>query len=197
MPTKPEYILTENTYGTVFFGPSGNKKEKSPPTHYVKSLSNGNLELHTSSGNKSEIIKGTNHEVVEGQTPGDQRKDSEEEFVSRSITATSGDIAIIAEDGNIKLKAKNIYIETTGDGENGSFMVKANEAITMVSGEQMTLGGAKVCITSADSINLNAGGIIYLLCKDISKGSPLTGILGSFVPKSLTSLIDAISQSCK
>ena len=197
MPTKPEYILTENTYGTIFFGPSGNTKEKCPPTHYVKSLSNGNLELHTTSGNKSEIIKGTNHEVVQGQTPGDQRKETEREFVSRSITASSGDIAIIAEDGNIKLKAKNVYIETTGDGKDGSFMVKANEAITMTAGEQMTLGGAKVCVTSTDSINLNAGGIIYFLCKDMTKGSPLAGVLGSFVPAPLTSLIDAISQSCK
>jgi hypothetical protein len=76
-------------------------------------------------------------------------------------------------------------------------MVKANEAITMTAGEQMTLGGAKVCVTSIDSINLNAGGIIYFLCKDTSKGSPLAGVLNTFVPGPLSSLIDAISQSCK
>ena len=97
MPTKPEYILTENTYGTVFFGPSGNTKEKCPPTHYVKSLSNGNLELHTTSGNKSEIIKGTNHEVVQGQTPGDQRKETEKEFADLTLRSLNEPVSEIPE----------------------------------------------------------------------------------------------------
>jgi hypothetical protein len=194
--SNPEFILTENIYGTIFFGPSGDPTS-SPPTHYVKSLSNGNLELHSDSGNKSEIVQGAYHEIIEGQLPGDDRKEASQETVTRSITAKQGDIAIIAEDGNIKLKAKNIFIETLGEGNDGSFMVKSNEAVTIVAGEQMTLGGAKVCVTATDSINLNSGGIIYLLCKDISKGSPISGLLGSFVPSQLTSLIDAISQSCK
>lgn len=196
MSKNPEFVITENVHGIMFMGPSGDEKTD-PATSYVRSLSNGNLELHSKQGNKSEIVMGSSHEIVAGTVQGDKRAAGEDEKVVKSITAKTGDIAIIAEDGNIKLKAKNIFIETLGDGQDGSFMVKANEAITMVAGEQMTLGGAKVCVTSVDSINLNAGGIIYFLCKDTNKGSPLAGVLGSFVPSQLTSLIDAISQSCK
>jgi hypothetical protein len=76
-------------------------------------------------------------------------------------------------------------------------MVKANEAITMVAGEQMTLGGAKICLSSADSITLNGQGLLYILCKDISEGSPLSGLLSNFVPGAVSKLIDAIALSCK
>jgi hypothetical protein len=192
----PEFTLTDNVYGSIHFGPSGDPKND-PGTHYTRSLSNGNLELHTKQGNKSEIVMGSSHEIVAGTVPGDKRDSGEDEKVTKSITAKTGDIAIIAEDGNIKLKAKNIYIETVGDGNDGSFMVKANEAITLVAGEQMTLGGAKVCMTAVDSINMNAGGIIYFLCKDMTKGSPLAGVLSAFVPGPLANLVDAISQACK
>lgn len=193
---KPEHVITDNVYGTMFMGPGGDAKTN-PDTNFVMTLKNGNSEMHTTKGNKSEIIQGTNHEIVVGTQPGDNRKSKEKEKVSRSITVKEGDITIIAENGNIKLKGKNVFIETTGDGNDGSFMVKANEAITMVSGEQMTLGGAKVCISTPDSITMNAGGIIYLLCKDLNKGGPLSGLLSSFVPASLAKLIDAIALSCK
>lgn len=192
----PEFTLTDNIHGTIYMGPSADAK-KDPGTQYVRQLTNGNLELHTKQGNKSEIVMGSSHEIVAGTVPGDKRSSGEDEKVVKSITAKTGDIAIIAENGNIKLKAKNIYIETIGDGNDGSFMVKANEAITMTAGEQMTLGGAKVCMTAVDSININAGGIIYFLCKDMHKGSPLAGVLGSFVPGPLANLVDAISQACK
>lgn len=192
----PEFTLTDNVHGTIFLGPAGDEKEN-PGNQYTRSLTCGNLELHTQQGNKSEIIMGNSHEVVLGSVRGDQRTVGEDEKVTKSITAKTGDIAIIAEDGNIKLKARNIYIECLGEGQDGSFMVKANEAITMVAGEQMTLGGAKICMTSTDSINMNAGGIIYFLCKDMTKGSPLAGVLSTFVPGQLASLVDAISQACK
>lgn len=196
MTLKPEFTITDNSYGTIFLGPAGDEKTN-PGTHYVRSLTSGNFEMHTKDGNKSEIVQGTNHEIVVGSIPGDNRKQKEKENVARSITVKEGDIAIIAENGNIKLKAKNIFIETVGDGNDGSFMVKANEAITMVAGEQMTLGGAKICLSSADSITLNGQGLLYILCKDISEGSPLSGLLSSFVPGPVSKLIDGIALSCK
>jgi len=193
---KPEHLISDNVYGTMFMGPAGDSKSN-PNTQFVRSLTNGNSEMHLKSGNKSEIVQGTNHEIVVGTQPGDNRKVKEGENVTKSIVVKEGDIAIIAENGNIKLKAKNIFIEACGDGNDGSFMVKANEAITLAAGEQMTLGGAKVCVTSADSITLNGQGLLYILCKDISEGSPLSSLLPSFVPGPVKGLIDAIALSCK
>jgi hypothetical protein len=193
---KPEWVLSDNTYGKMFFGPGADEK-KDPGLQYTVSLTNGYNETHTKNGNKGEIVRGTSHEIIKGQKPGDNRKQKEDENTTKSIVVEQGDISIIAENGNIKLKAKNIFIEAVGDGNDGSFMVKANEAITMVSGEQMTLGGAKICMSSADSITLNGQGMLYILCKDISEGSPLAGILGNFIPGPLKSLIDGIALSCK
>lgn len=196
MAKKPEWLLTDNPYGKIFFGPGADAK-KDPGLQYTVSLTNGYNETHTKNGNKGEIVRGTSHEIIKGQKLGDDRKQKEKENVSKSIIVEEGDISIIAENGNIKLKAKNIFIETTGDGNDGSFMVKANEAITMTAGEQMTLGGAKICMSTPDSITFNADGIIYMLCKDISKGSPLAGVLGSLIPGPVKDLIDGIALSCK
>lgn len=191
---KPEWLVTNNPYGKIFFGP-GAQSKKDPGLHFTMSFSNGYNQTQTKDGNKGEIILGTSHEIIRGQKPGDDRKQKEQENVSKSIVVEQGDISIIAENGNIKLKAKNVFIETIGDGNDGSFMVAANEAITMTAGEQMTLGGAKICMKSADSITLNADGLIYLLCKDISKGGPFSKL--GFIPAPLAKLIDGIALSCK
>jgi hypothetical protein len=52
-------------------------------------------------------------------------------------------------------------------------------------------------LSSADSITLNGQGLLYILCKDISEGSPLSGLLSNFVPGAVSKLIDAIALSCK
>ena len=130
MTKKPEWLVTNNPYGKIFFGP-GTEQKKDPGLHFTMSFSNGYNQTQTKDGNKGEIIPGTSHEIIKGQKPGDDRKQKEKENVTKSIVAEEGDITIIAENGNIKLKAKNVFIETTGDGNDGSFMVAANEAITM------------------------------------------------------------------
>lgn len=194
--SKPEWLVTNNPYGKIFFGPGAGPK-KDPGLHFTMSFNNGYNQTQSKNGNKGEIIPGTSHEIIRGQKPGDDRKQKEDENITKSVVVEEGDLVLHAVNGNIKLIARNVFIETTGSGNNGSFMVKANEAITMVSGEQMTLGGAKVCISSADSITLNSQGLLYFLCKDISKGSPLAGVLGNFVPGPLKKLIDGIALSCK
>ena len=63
--------------------------------------------------------------------------------------------------------------------------------------EQLNLAGGKVCVTSADSITLNAKGYLRLLCSDIIQGSPLSGILGTFIPGPVADLITDIAETCK
>jgi len=188
----PEHLVSDNPNGIMFFGPAGSEDTTTEYTLHTKC---GYDETVTKDGNRGTIIPGTYHEHVIGQKPGDNRKQKEKESISRSITAENGDICITAENGNIKLKAKNVYIETTGDGNDGSFMVSANEAVTITAGEQMTLGGAKICLSSADAITLNADGFIYLLCKDIQKGGPFSNL--PFIPGPLKDLLDGIALSCK
>ena len=73
----------------------------------------------------------------------------------------------------------------------------APTGITISAANTFTIYGNSAASVTPTSITLNAGGIIYFLCKDISKGSPLAGVLSSFVPGPLKSLIDGIALSCK
>ena len=66
----------------------------------------------------------------------------------------------------------------------------------MVAGEQLALTGSKICMVSADDITLNAKGNINLLCSDIVKSGPLSGII-SILQGDLMSFIESVRQTCK
>lgn len=198
MANIPEQIVTDSEWGIIFLGPSGEKDEigEDLNTNMVVALKGGHNQTYTLNGNKGEIVPGCSHEIV-GINLSQGRIESEKEIIAKSITAENGDIVINAENGNIKLKAKNIYVETLGDGSDGSILMKANDHITMRADEQLTLAGGKVCVTAADSITLNANGYLRLLCADIINGSPLSGLLGTFLPGPVANLISDIAESCK
>ena len=186
----PEVVLSENPHGILFFGPSG---EKDDGAQYSMAVAAGSYVQYNKNGNKSEIIMGASHETCAV----DILPDADEipkETIAKSIVAKEGDIVLNAENGNVKIIAKNLFFETTGSGNDGSFMVAANEAITMVSREQMTLAGTKVCVTASTEITLNCPGKINLLGY-LSKSEAIS--LGSFMSAPFSSLLEAISQSCK
>ena len=193
----PEQIITDSKYGIIFLGPSGEQdKVGGVDTNMVVSLAGGHNQTYTLGGNKGEIVPGSSHEIV-GINLSQGRNESENEAIAKSINAENGDIVLNAENGNIKLKAKNIYIETFGDASDGSILIKANDHITMRADEQLNLAGGKVCVTSSDSITLNAKGYLRMLYADVIQGSPLSGVLGSFVPGPVAKLITDIAETCK
>jgi len=194
----PEQIITDSKYGIIFLGPSGeqDKVGESVDTNMVVSLAGGHNQTYTLGGNKGEIVPGSSHEIV-GINLSQGRNESENEAIAKSINAENGDIVLNAENGNIKLKAKNIYIETFGDASDGSILIKANDHITMRADEQLNLAGGKVCVTSSDSITLNAKGYLRMLYADVIQGSPLSGVLGSFVPGPVAKLITDSAETCK
>ena len=197
-PVPPEQIIADNQYGLIFMGPSRepDKVGESLDTNMIVSLKGGHNQTYTLGGNKGEIVPGSSHEIVGINLPQD-RKESERENIAKSITAENGDIVINAEDGNIKLKAKNIYIETLGSGSDGSILVRANDHIIMRADEQLNLAGGKVCVTSADSITLNSNGYLRFLCADIIQGNPLSSALETFMPGPVAKLITDIVETCK
>ena len=197
-PVPSEHLIADNQYGLIFMGPSGeqDKVGESLDTNMVVSLKGGHNQTYTLGGNKGEIVPGASHEIVGISFPKERNSD-ERENIAKSITCENGDIVLNAENGNIKLKAKNIYIETLGSDSDGSILIRANDHITMRADEQLNLAGGKVCITSADSITLNAKGYLRLLCADVQKGSPLSGLLGTFLPGPVAKLITDIAETCK
>lgn len=197
-PNPSEQIIADNKYGLIFMGPSGQIDElgESLDTNMVISLKGGQNQTYTLGGNKGEIVPGQSHEIV-GTELDKGRNDSESEAIAKSIIAENGDIVINAENGNIKLKAKNIYIEAQGEENNGSILVKANDHIIVRAEEQINIAGGKVCISSADSITLNANGYLRTLYSDIIQGSPFNVNLKTFTINTALKLIDDIVNSCK
>ena len=191
----PEYLITDNPYGTIFFGPVAPEDQDDKSALTVASRG-GHYTHYNQNGNKGEIVPGHSSEVCGRELVQGENEEASEEAIAKSITAKTGDICIVAEEGNIKLKAKNIYIETTGTGSDGSFLVKANDHISLTAGEQMNLTGAKICLVSADSITLNAKGNLYLIVSDVIKKGPLSGIM-SILQGDLLAFIDEVRQTCK
>jgi hypothetical protein len=173
----PEHTVTNNPHGVIIFGPVGTENDGSV------------LNIATTNGHHDHYNK--NGKFVAG------RKDDENGNAAKVIICKNGDMIINCEQGDLKLKARNIYIETLGEGNHGNFAVKANEAITMVSGEQLTIAGAKVCITSGDSVNINCPGLLNLSISDINKVSPLNPIIEALLPGPIKELITGVTQSCK
>ena len=189
----PEHTVTNNPHGAIIFGPVGTENDGSVLN---VATTKGHHDHYNSNGHKTRITPKKSEEYC-GRDFTEERKDGENENIAKAIICENGDMIINCQQGNLKIIAKNIYIETLGDDTDGNFMVSANEAITMTAGEQMTLGGAKVCITSSDSINMTAQGLLNITCTDINKVSPLNPIIEALLPGPIKELITGVTQSCK
>lgn len=193
-----DYTLANNPYAHIHFGPSGEpgKKGEDLNTCMTTLLRNGHACIFTNDGNKSEINPGSSHEIC-GTELKRGRNDAEKEAIGKSITCENGDLILTAPNGNVKILAQNLYLETMGADSDGSILMKANDHIILKADEQINMAGGKVCITSVDSITLNALGVLYEFYSDIEQGSPLNGITEIFKLSSVTQLIKAFANTCR
>jgi len=195
MTFQPEYVVTDNTHGIISFGPVA-PKDKDDNTAMFLALDGGYTQICNKNGNKAEINPGKSEEVCGINLAQGGQQEAPKEAIAKIITARNGDICIIAENGNIKFKAKNIYAECIGDGEDGSFLLKANDHISMIAGEQLTMGGSKICMVSSDSITLNAQGFLNMFCADTLKSSPLNVVSKILQGDVLGAFIDTVRKTC-
>jgi len=193
MSYTPEHTVTNNPHGCIIFGPSGDQDDGSI-LNVAKT--NGHHDHYNKNGNKT-IITPKKSEEYCGRELTEDRKEGENENVAKAIICENGDMIINCKNGNLKIIAKNIYVEALGADSDGSILVKANDHIGVVAGEQMTLGGAKICMTSSDSIIMNMKGLLHLGCADINKFSPLNPVIDALLPGPIKELIFGVSQSCK
>ena len=193
-----DYTHVNNPYAHIHFGPSGepNKKGEDLNTCLTTLLRSGHACIFTNDGNKGEINPGSSHEIC-GTELDRGRNDSEKEAIAKSITCENGDLVLTAPNGNVKILAQNFYVETMGADSDGSILMKANDHIILKADEQINIAGGKVCITSSDSITINAKGTLYTLYSDIEQGSPLNNITDIFKISSVTELIKSFANTCK
>lgn len=193
MANIPEHTVTNNPHGAIIFGPTGTKSDGSVLN---VATTKGHHEHYNNNGNKTTIIPKKSEEYC-GRDFTEERKDGENENIAKAIICENGDMLINCQQGNLKIIAKNIYFEAIGDDSNGNFLVNANDHISLVAGEQLNIAGAKVCITSADSVNITAPGLLNLSCADINKVSPLNPIIEALLPGPIKELITGVTQSCR
>jgi len=191
----PETLITDNPHGLLSFGPIA-PEDKDDNTGMFLFVDGGYTQLINKNGNASVVVPGKSEELCgTGLVKGDQQEASEE-AIAKHIVARNGDICIIAENGNIKFKAKNIYAECIGDGNDGSFLLKANDHITMTAGEQITISGSKLCMLSSDAITLNAQGFLNLFYADVIQSSPLNVVSSILQGDILKGFIDTVRKTC-
>ena len=191
----PETIVTDNPHGVLSFGPIA-PEDKDDNTAMLLSLDGGHTILCNKNGNKAEINPGKSEELCGTQLVQGDQQEAPEGAIAKHIVARNGDICITAENGNIKFKAKNIYVECIGDGNDGSFLLKANDHITMTAGEQITISGSKLCMLSSDAITLNAQGFLNLFYADVIQSSPLNVVSSILQGDILKGFIDTVRKTC-
>lgn len=189
-PRSPEYTITDNPHGIMFFGPSDSRDKADEGAEFTLSTTGGYYEHANSNGNVYVRTPGRHDESC-----GDSLDPELKENIAKSIVAKQGDIVITSTNGNIKLKAKNIFIETTGSSSDGCFHVSANGKIVMATGDGVVISsGKKLCIRGQAGVDITTSQTIKMLGK-MAYGSPLSSL--PFLPKEVADLIQGILESCK
>ena len=192
MADHPEVLISDNPHGIMFFGPGGTDDDGS---QFTIATSSGSMVHYNKNGSKAEVVRTSSYEHC-GDDLVKDRKSPEKEVIAKAIVAHNGDIVFNAQNGNIKLLAKNIWIETNGDGNNGVFYVSANGQVQISSSDQLVLSGSKICMRGQAGIDLVTDHYINLL-GEIGSGSPLSSLIGTFIPAPFADLLKGIQASCK
>ena len=191
----PETLITDNPHGLLSFGPIA-PEDKDDNSGMFLFVDGGYTQLINKNGNASVVVPGKSEELCGTELVKGDQQETPEEAIAKHIVARNGDICITAENGNIKFKAKNIYAECIGDGNDGSFLLKANDHITMTAGEQITISGSKLCMLSSDAITLNAQGFLNLFYADVIQSSPLNVVSSILQGDILKGFIDTVRKTC-
>lgn len=191
----PGVPVTNNHYGFIKFGPH----DKDDTASFTLSAKGGYNHTVVETGNSTVTVSGKSEDIC-GKDFTPQYGDGEipKECPAKVIVAKNGDIHLIAEAGYIRLKAKGIFIESSGSGDKwqGNINVSANGPITIATNDKVSLGGVKICLRGQAAVDVVTQGTLKLL-GDMSQQASFS-ILSIFNPAvGLESLIQSLLSSCK
>ena len=106
---QPEHVVTDNPHGGMVYGPINDEKNDDG-TRYLQTVEGGHTLIVNKNGNKLDHTPGTHNELCGTDLVKGKNTDAPDEAVAKAIVARKGDIVIVAEHGNIKLNAENIWV---------------------------------------------------------------------------------------
>ena len=80
---------------------------------------------------------------------------------AKIIKAKRGDMIFECENGNILLRAKNVFIDSNGGGQDGQFVAKATRVVN-IDAPDIRLQGEKIAIRSTKDMNIVSTGFLEL-----------------------------------
>ena len=192
---QPQHTVTENPYGNIAYGPMSSE-EDDDGTRYVQTIAGDHITWANKNGNKTTITPGTSGEICGTELVKGKNTKTTDESVAKAIIARKGDIVITAEHGNIKLKAKNIWIETTDEAPGGNFNVNANGHIDLTAGEKVTIGGTKMCLIGKANLTLFCNNTINLISHEVKEQNPFSIISLIFSGGPVQIISKILSKEC-
>lgn len=186
----PDYTITNNPHALIHCGPIHDDEHDDQRDLTINTSSNCQV-IYSKSGNKVEHVQG-----YEAKTFGHEIDPDQEDAVATATLAKNGDIVLVAEAGSIRMKARNIYMETfDGDNGHGKIMGMANGLIQFTTGDEFRLAAGKACLVAKDKFVMN-GNIQH--AGEANMGNPLgkTSIFKSIQAGNWASIIDAMVKSC-
>lgn len=191
MAQSPDFTIAANPHAFLHCGPV-NSDQKDDKRDFTFITSADNTVIHSKSGNKSERIQGTSSEVV--SISGDPAQSG---GVGKAIIAKSGDIVLNAENGNVHIKASNIYFEASSGKEGqGNIMASCNGYYQVATGGEYRLAAGRMCFVSEGNVNFVGNMIVS---GGFSKANAVAGagLLKQLLAGNWADIVTAISQSCK
>ncbi len=187
----PDYTITNNPHALIHCGPIHDDEHDDQRDLTINTSSNCQV-IYSKSGNKVEHVQG-----YHADTSGHEIDPDQDDAVARAIIAKNGDIILVAEGGSIRMKARNIYMETI-DGENGhgKIMGNANGLIQFSTGDEFRVAAGKQCLIAKDKFNM-VGNLIH--AGEADMGNPLgkSSIFKSIMAGGWDSILNGVIKSCK
>jgi hypothetical protein len=188
----PDYTIANNPHVLMHCGDVGSDADGETNQRDLTFVTSAGCQtIYGKSGNKVQHIQGYSGEVV-GHALDPTQKDG----VAKAIVAKAGDIVLIAESGNIRMKAKNIYIETSGEEGEGNFMVAANGELRLATGGEFRVAAGRMCFICEGNMNFIGNMVIS---GSLNKGGALgsASFIQSLMSGNWGSVIMAAKDSCK
>jgi len=186
----PEITIANNPHAFIQCGPVA-PEEYDDKRDLTIVTSAGAHVVYGKSGNKTEVIPGQSGEICGGNLDPSQK-----EAIAKAIVAPAGDIIVLAENGNLRFKGKNIYFEAEGPEDDGNIIATGNGQVIIKGGDHIRLASDDICIAAAKSITMN--GDIYHRGKiDQAPALSALNIVKQLMGANFVALFSSIKESCK